>query len=60
MKLFHRHDYQPNHQETTDNGVVRTTTSIVKCAKDGCAKEGVSGVRTKLNPEFRDRIIDNQ
>lgn len=60
MGLFHKHDYQNDRKESTTNGALTTTKSVVKCSKDRCGKEGVSGVRTTLDPKARDRIIDNQ
>lgn len=60
MKLFHRHSYSDNRQESTTNGVFTTTKNIVKCEKKGCGKEGVSSVNTTLNPKIRDKIIDSQ
>ena len=60
MGLFHKHDYKPERTEHQINGAFVKETKVVKCAKLNCSKEGVSGVNTKLNPVFRDAIIDRQ
>lgn len=58
MGFFHRHDYQPARTDTEINRAFVKETKVVKCSR--CPKEGVSGVQTRLNPKFRNEIIDNQ
>lgn len=48
-------------QERTDHaisGATVTITTYVRCTE--CGRTGVSGVRTELNPAFRDAVIDRQ
>lgn len=58
MGIFHRHDYKPERTDHQVSGSTVKRTSVVRCSC--CGKEGVSHVRTELNPKFRDRIIDSQ